>query len=576
MIEINSNSLIEIDKPFKVFAGPGAGKTFWLINHTKNVLRNSKKLSSTAKIACITYTNIGVDEIQKRLENNGDRVYVSTIHNFLYKFIVKPYAFLLKDNEGNYIINLKNLDGHDEHIPNNKFIFKWKSLNNIGYIKEDERIYECLQNLDWSLNETNELDLNPRDIWRKKVGKYSIKSDYFYSYKQLYWHNGQIHHEDVLYFSYRIITEHPEIIKFIHLKFPYIFIDEFQDTNPLQTQIIKKIANSGTIIGVIGDSEQSIYKFQGAKRQDFLDFDLPNLEIYQINGNRRSTKAIIKLLDNLRNDKIAQTSIRQIEGVSPTIYSDNRLQVIQKLQISHPDLVILSRKNETVGQIKNSNNRVLGDLWTISRNLDSNFDRQRLLYNAIYAAELCLLGNYKDAARIASKIFYKFSNGNKINDTKKKELAISIIDYLISHKNNNLSKTILEFHNTLFENLSRNYQVTVGAKISKGAFKDFAQEKTYANLVQSLRIKDDTSNIKTIHKAKGAEFNNVLVVFDSSDELKYILESQKHQIDDDSRIYYVAFSRARDNLFLHVNEPISIENMNKLMLFGIKEGILTK
>jgi DNA helicase-2/ATP-dependent DNA helicase PcrA len=360
------------------------------------------------------------------------------------------------------------------------------------------------------------------------------------------------------------------------LKFPYIFVDEFQDTNPLQTQIIKKIANSGSIVGVIGDSEQSIYKFQGAQRQDFLDFTLPNLEIYQIKGNHRSTKAIINLLDNLRNDKIAQTSIRGIEGVLPTVYTENRAQVIQKLQNLHPDLVILSRKNETVGQIKNSNNKELGDLWTISRNLDSNFDRQRLLYNAIYSAEMCLLGYYKDASRIASKIFYKFSNGVKINDTKKKELAISIIDYLISHKNNNLNKTILEFHNALYEYLSLNYQVTVGAKISKGAFKDFAHEKTYADLVQSLRIKDDTSKIKTIHKAKGAEFNNVLVAFDSSDELKYILEPQKYQIDDDSRIYYVAFSRARENLYLHINEPISKEIMNKLMSIGINNGILTK
>ena len=75
VIEITSDYVMEdVDCNFKIIAGPGAGKTYWLINHIKNVLKNSKKLHIVAKIACITYTNVAVEEIQDRLEINDDRV----------------------------------------------------------------------------------------------------------------------------------------------------------------------------------------------------------------------------------------------------------------------------------------------------------------------------------------------------------------------------------------------------------------------------------------------------------------------------------------------------------------------
>ena len=82
---ITSDYILEdMDTHFKITAGPGAGKTYWLVEHIKNVLKNSTRLLSTSKIACITYTNVAVEEIQQRLEITGNKVEVSTIHSFLY------------------------------------------------------------------------------------------------------------------------------------------------------------------------------------------------------------------------------------------------------------------------------------------------------------------------------------------------------------------------------------------------------------------------------------------------------------------------------------------------------------
>ena len=93
---ISSDAKIDsIEEHFKVTAGPGAGKTRWLIGHIRHVLQNSIRLGNTRKIACITYTNVAVETILERLGVEVDRVEVSTIHSFLYKNLVKPFAFLM-------------------------------------------------------------------------------------------------------------------------------------------------------------------------------------------------------------------------------------------------------------------------------------------------------------------------------------------------------------------------------------------------------------------------------------------------------------------------------------------------
>ena len=87
----NSDELIDINENFKLTAGPGSGKTRFLINHINNVIKNSNKLKNGRKIACITHTNVAVDNVKKRLKKSTMNVEVSTIHSFLYKHVFKPY-----------------------------------------------------------------------------------------------------------------------------------------------------------------------------------------------------------------------------------------------------------------------------------------------------------------------------------------------------------------------------------------------------------------------------------------------------------------------------------------------------
>ena len=122
MLDINSlpdvSELKDIDTNFRVFAGPGAGKTTWLIDHLRNILKTSCKLHKTRKIACITYTNVAAEEVMNRLLCDKSRFDISTIHSFLYRNIVKPFSYLFaQDEDGESLFNTDKIDGHIEHIP---------------------------------------------------------------------------------------------------------------------------------------------------------------------------------------------------------------------------------------------------------------------------------------------------------------------------------------------------------------------------------------------------------------------------------------------------------------------------
>ena len=162
MIDIHSlpqiSDLSDIETHFKVFAGPGAGKTTWLVSHLERVLHESNRLNKTGKIACITYTNVAAEEILSRLKCDKSRFDISTIHSFLYRNIIKPFSYLIeKDEDGNVIFDTSNLDGHEEHIVHADRLRSWihsiEILNNKRY-----NLYNSPQNKPKIIDELSSLD----------------------------------------------------------------------------------------------------------------------------------------------------------------------------------------------------------------------------------------------------------------------------------------------------------------------------------------------------------------------------------------------------------------------------------
>jgi len=576
MININEfpniSELTNIEENFRVFAGPGAGKTTWLIQHLENVLKNSKRLGKTRKIACITYTNVAAEEILDKLQCDKSRFEISTIHSFLYRNIVRPFSFLIaNDEDGELLFNVKELDGHDEHIPHNEKLRRWivtiGQLNNKNYNvynapDNKPKVIEELGSLDYSL-----VDGNVELIIRKNRGARIPKSNgELWIYKKKYWHDGIMHHEDVLYFSYKIIESSPRVLEFIRNRFPYIFIDEFQDTTELQTWIIKKIAEKETIIGVIGDLAQSIYKFAGAKRNDFESFNTHGIKSFKIEKNHRSTKKIIQFLNHLRRDITQDPAEDTIDG-NPVLVLVGTIHnaKIWLNEKGFQNVFILTRKNETVDQIQNQIGVANSDLLKRFYVSDSNSARAKAIHSILMGYKYYQKNHLKNAMKEVLRPL-RSKAPKSISKLKLRKMAIDIIENLNNEQT--MQKSLFEFYNDLWNKINEDLGFQIGARLTSGNVRRFYENNIVSDLVAHIKVDTRSDDvIRTIHSAKGTEFENVLVHFENlRDFYNYVLNAANHlnSEEDDARIYYVGFSRAKRNLFINIPE------VNQEIISGIE------
>lgn len=582
MTDINQlpdiSNLQDIELDFKVYAGPGAGKTTWLISHLEKVLRNSKRLGKTRRIACITYTNVAADEIVSRLKCDKNRFDISTIHSFLFRNIIKPFSYLIEKNEdGEMLFNISKLDGHYEHIVQGDRLRRWITtigqLNNRNYNlynspQNKPNVVMELSSLDYAFN-GNEVDL----IIRQNRGARIPKSNReLWIYKLKYWRDGIMHHEDVLYFSYLILLKSPRIVEFIRNKFPYIFIDEFQDTTELQTWIIEKICESKTKVGVVGDLAQSIYKFTGAKRSDFLNFKHDNISEYKISHNHRSTKNIIDFLNLIRPDINQSYDVDKPEGSQVLVLIGSVQSAKNWFEVFNPDslLYILTRKNTSVSEI---NNQLLAANFDLLKELyssDSNSPRARLIHSILMGF---IFHQKNDLKKSLNEIIkpLKIVSGKKVLKISLRKIAISIVDNL--KVEDNRKKSILEFYSELKQSISNDYGFDIGSAFRAGHAKTFYENHTINDILPYVKVDTKSDDlVRTIHSAKGTEFKNTLVHFESiNDFRRYILDGANHidMQEDDGRIFYVACSRSMERLYINIPEATKkdvnrIENMNMI------------
>ena len=568
--------LSDIDNHFKVSAGPGAGKTHWLVNHIKHVLHNSDKLLRTRKIACITYTNIAVETILKRLGTSAERVEVSTIHSFFYNNVVKPYVSFIADE---YQLDVSKIDGHDDITQNWMYINEWITNHpNSNLLKHPYSVNQLtkLPNYKYALiNWLNSL-VYKIDVKTEEVSIISDRSDAFYlegtsrrylnkkcldaleidflEYKKKYWQNGKISHDDILFFSFQIIIRFPFVLDILSSKFPYIFVDEFQDSNPIQVEIIKKIASKKTITGVIGDVAQSIYEFQGADCTQFELFTLPNIENYILEENRRSSNEIIDVLNFIRTD-ISQIKFRNFTNVKPSIFigdMDKALRIAKDVCVGEK-VYTLSRNNITSNAMKAEINGTGLDNTLLDKlkEVDSN-NRSKLIYSCIRAIAYARENKFKDAIKELEKYFnYKT---DKIRGKKK---ALKYITIFLENFSEFENSSLLEFSEFIRNNIDSEM-----TKVTRGAVKLFYEINTFNKLYLCVSIPEDLSLHKTIHKAKGDEFDNVLLVLKQESDLDFLLNKNISN-NEEHRINYVGCSRAKNRLFISV--PLLSEEKKEIL-----------
>ena len=302
----------EIKNNIRVFAGPGAGKTHFLVENIKNIIATNKKItgSKQRKVLCITYTNATVDELRRRLDRFSTTVDICTIHGFIIDNIIQPFQDKLREiMMSDFEIEVKTKGIISSQIEGLGILHGVDKEKIYAFIKEKCHEDETVSYSKKIMGDV-EIDCQAYILScaqngtpnRKFKSSRQIKEGHKKAIKEFVWSKvKKLTHDEILYFGYRILEENPLAVYYLRVKYPYIFVDEFQDTNPLQTRLIKLLCVKSSRCCVVGDLAQSIYSFNGAYPDDFKNFKISDNDLdFEINDNRRSSTNIVNFCNFIR------------------------------------------------------------------------------------------------------------------------------------------------------------------------------------------------------------------------------------------------------------------------------------
>ena len=312
------------------------------------------------------------------------------------------------------------------------------------------------------------------------------------------------------------------------------------------------IGEKETIIGVIGDVGQSIFKFQGANVRDFIKFDLKDMKRYKIKKNHRSTMEIIKILNHVRTDEnFLQISPEEKNGSIPQIIIGNPSDACEKVFIRNEYVCVLSYKNDIVNSLKYDYLKKIEPIDMDNFLFMETNGRSWLIGHAITAIEYGIEGKIQDAINYMKKAYRKNKN---FDDGEALKNIIRLINCYDLYKDG----SIKNFYNEYLYDYSEDTPKITNGRIGK---------ISYEVVASSVKINETNSLFRTIHNSKGAEFKNVLVIIPNEEDLKFILNPNIKE--EDNRVYYVALSRAIENLSINIPK-ISENNKMKLKSIGFK------
>ena len=359
--------------------------------------------------------------------------------------------------------------------------------------------------------------------------------------------------DDILYYSYILLLRYPNIYTLIKARYPYIFVDEFQDTIPFVVDFLTKLGNEGVIVGVVGDKAQSIYDFLGATVQQFDNFTVPEMQEYEIRGNKRSTKQIIDLLNIVRTD-FSQGWLNGTEGMMPELLVGDMLNCYQQsVEKSGTDKIQSLAFQNVLANSMRKKNGVREVEKILEMDFDSNVGRQMKIKTLIKAVEYTRMNDLQNAWHQLDII------------DRDRTKTIVILRRLLDGYKDYKDGSLMDFYNFLVNDL--HVKLT---KISGKAIKDFYVNHTYTDAALGVKYGDSNDKHKTIHKSKGEEFDNVFVILEKEEDLEFLLSPNLNG-NNVHRVYYVAASRAIKRLFICVP---TLSEEKRIQLKGMPINIL--
>ncbi|MEW6570909.1 MAG: UvrD-helicase domain-containing protein [Nitrospirota bacterium] len=276
-------ALMYSDGPLLVFAGAGSGKTR-IISHKFHYLTKAKKLSQDS-ILTVTFTNKAADEMRERISNllckNMNSSWIGTFHSQCNRILRKEIKAL------GYMSNFSIYDEDDQY-------------NLTRHILKELKMYEALyKGIVSRISFLKSSLIGPQEFissgdgfgFDEKLARVYVR------YQDELARSNALDFDDLIMLTAKLFEENPKILKKYQDQFSYFLVDEFQDTNLAQYHLLKLLASAHRKICVVGDDDQSIYKFRGANVNNILNFsrDFPDAKLVKLEQNYRSTQNILNV-----------------------------------------------------------------------------------------------------------------------------------------------------------------------------------------------------------------------------------------------------------------------------------------
>lgn len=580
--EAQNNAVNHLSGPCLVLAGPGSGKTLTITHRTKNLIEQHGV--NPSNILVITFTKAAAKEMQERFVKimDGQKLPVTfgTFHAVFFHILKYAYNYsagnIIKEEEKyrlfKGLIEKEQLEIEDEK----EFISS--VINEIGNVKGD---MISIDNY-YSVNCSNE-------VFRR----------IYNSYEDNLRNRNLVDFDDMLVMCYELFKAREDILSAWQNKFRYILVDEFQDINRIQYEIIKMLALPENNLFIVGDDDQSIYRFRGARPEIMLNFerDFPGTEKIVLNENYRSAGNILKAASRLikNNEKRFAKNIKAVNDVGKSV----RYMEFNSVLEENKTIV-----EEIISHINNSGN--YSDIAVLFRtNTGPRFLVDRLMeYNIPFHMRDAMPNIYEHfiAKDIISYIKIATGEGrredylriiNRPNRYISREVLKDEVIVLNELKKEYADKAWmidriekLEFDLTMIRNISPYAAITY---IRQGIgyddyLKEYAQYrhmkaeelleveneileaskeyKTYEEwfkhieeygkeLTEQAGINNRTENavtLCTMHSSKGLEYDIVYVIDAVEGVTPHTKATLDEDIEEERRLFYVAVTRAKKEL----------------------------
>lgn len=557
--------------PLLIVAGAGTGKTTVITRRLAWLVEN--RLAKTEEILTLTFTDKAAQELEERIDQllpyGFLDLWVHTFHSFCERILKQhclevglPGDFKLLTQTESWLLVRENLDKFDldYYRPlGNPTKFIHALLKHFSRCK-DEMISPA-DYLQYAESLILDADLIVEGTIYDEKKKYQEIANAYHTYNQLLLDNNVLDFGDLIAYTLKLFKERPQILEFYRQQFKYILVDEFQDTNLAQYELIKLIASPKNNLTVVGDDDQSIYKFRGAAISNILHFkrDFSNTSLITLIYNYRSCQNILdyayKLIsfnnpDRLEvNLKINKKLLSQnkeegiIEVIKARTGEEEARKVAEKIQqlkikeeerggnCTWNDFVILIRSNSEA------------DLFTLALDkLDIPFQflassglyRQDLVLDII--AYLKLLDNYHENSalyRILSSSFIDLNYDDLIKITHQaKKKSESIFEILKTRQILDLTEETLRKIDNLLRFLEKHTQ-TAKELPTTGVVYAFLNDTGY---LKNLVVQNNAGKIEAAKQIMFLkQFYNAVEKFETShvekrvknflDFFNYLLES---------------------------------------------------